>query len=217
MAGQTYVYREGSSSPVNDNQLPAPAEPPLPPRQSVAQVVAAADLEKDPDSSTYTYPRKYQQPSKAHIFEDPDKLKAPGVFHSWDFSGAYLAHRLAMVAWVFRSTAFFLSIGFLGFLAVQACLAVCTTLSTVKAGVEVAATGASYMGFWAICYQAATMAHRLLPFAATLHDLVMPPPLAIGPVPLQLPLCLETMDSRILSALGCSLISFLGCLVGRPG
>ena len=128
--------------------LPAPTEPPLVPRHSVAQVVAQTDLPRDP-KSTFTYPYKYQQPSKVHIIEDPDKLTVHGDFHGGEILRV-LAHRLAMVAWIFRTTALFMFIGFLGFFAVQTCLAVCTTLYSVKAGVTVAATGASYMGFWAM-------------------------------------------------------------------
>ena len=65
-------------------------------------------------------------------------------------------------------------VGIAAYFTVQTCLAVCNTFYTVKSGVSVAAQGASYMGIWTIRLQAAKLAHGLLLFAATIHDLVRP-------------------------------------------
>ena len=150
-------------------------------------------------------PYKYQRPQ----FEEPRK---PTFFGGDEAKGKSLRDPF----WVIRAVLFTLLSGFLGFLAVQICLAVCNTMASVSVGVSAVATGASYVGIWALFLQCGAVLHRLLPFAATLYNLVAPQQAIAGPEPLPLAFIMDNFDARHFSAVACSVISMLGCLFGKP-
>ena len=178
------------------------------PQEPHPQLDLPTPVARTPGPPDTYIPYKYQRPPTTS-FEEPCKP----TFLSGDEA---ISESLRDPCRAVRVALFTMLAGFLGFLAVQICLVVCNTLSSVSVGVSAVATGASYVGVWALFLQAGALLHRLLPFAATLYGLVAPQPAIAGPEPLPLAFIVENFDARHFSAVACSLVSLLGCLFGKP-
>ena len=85
-------------------------------------------------------------------------------------------------------------------------------LSFVTTSVTIDAHGASYMGMGAIALQLARVASGIFAIASSAYDLLVRGPTVSAPEPLQL---LDHLDARQVSAIGATLMSVIGCILGK--
>ena len=149
------------------------------------------------------------------------RLKAKGKVGIWDPYLCYFRGLRSLIQHVFAPAAYLrlvaasLVLGILAWFMVMVALHVVGIYRSVEVGVTAAAHGASWFGIGALGVQAVKLVSGMAPMANCIHR-IMAPPAPDFTLATPLPPEFSELDSRHISAVGCTLLSILGCIFGKP-